>query len=226
MASLGVRTLDELIGRTDLLEADDGDRALEGARRRPHAASSHRPSVPEGAPRRRVEPPPPVLDDALDWELLEQARAGDRATASRVELEHARPQRQPLRRRHALEPRSPRAHGAEGLPEDTIEVDFTRLGRPELRRLAGAGRDASRCTATPTTTPARACRGGVARRAAARRRRRSRAEENVIVGNTVLYGATERQGVLPRPAPASASRCATRARARSSRASATTAAST
>ena len=33
MASLGVRTLDELIGRADLLEADDGDRALEGARR-------------------------------------------------------------------------------------------------------------------------------------------------------------------------------------------------
>ena len=39
MASLGVRTLDELIGRTDLLEARRRDRALEGARRRPRRTS-------------------------------------------------------------------------------------------------------------------------------------------------------------------------------------------
>ena len=49
MASLGVRTIDELIGRTDLLEADDGDRALEGARRRPHA----HPAPPASCPRAR-----------------------------------------------------------------------------------------------------------------------------------------------------------------------------
>ena len=35
MASLGIRSMNELIGRSDLIEADGGDRALEGARRRP-----------------------------------------------------------------------------------------------------------------------------------------------------------------------------------------------
>ena len=51
------------------------------------------------------------------------------------------------------------------------------------------------------------------------------AEENVIVGNTVLYGATAGRAFFA-ASPASASPSATRARAPSSRASATTAAST
>src|SRR6266403_366718 len=31
--------------------------------------------VPDGAPRRRVEPPPAVLEDALDWQLVERSAA-------------------------------------------------------------------------------------------------------------------------------------------------------
>ena len=37
LAGLGLRTLDEAIGRVDLLSVSRGDRPLEGARRRPHA---------------------------------------------------------------------------------------------------------------------------------------------------------------------------------------------
>ena len=53
-----------------------------------------------------------------------------------------------------------------------------------------------------------------------------RAEDNVIVGNTVLYGATTAAGRSSVAWPASASRCATPASWRWWRASATTAAST
>ena len=52
------------------------------------------------------------------------------------------------------------------------------------------------------------------------------AEHNVIVGNTVLYGRHLRAARSSAASPASASRSATRARSRSSRAWATTAAST
>ena len=45
------------------------DRALEGPRRRPHAHPRRTSSSPTTQPRRRVEPPPEVLEDALDWEL-------------------------------------------------------------------------------------------------------------------------------------------------------------
>ena len=124
MASLGVRTLDELIGRIDLLEVDE---AIDHWKAR-GVDLTHLlhvpPSVPADAPRRRIQPPPPVLDDALDGELLEQARAGDRGAASRSRIERDGPQRQPLRRRHAVVARSPRARGAEGLPEDSIDVEL------------------------------------------------------------------------------------------------------
>ena len=139
MASLGVRTIDELIGRTDLLEVDGADRPLEGARRRPHA----RPALPRRCPRarvrRRVKPPPPVLDDHLDWELLREARARGRGQAAGADRDD-RAQRQPLRRRHAeLEDRpAPRRRGAAAGHDPGQPA---RLGRPVLRRLAGAGRE-------------------------------------------------------------------------------------
>ena len=130
MASLGVRTIDELIGRTDLLEADDGDRPLEGARRRPLATSSHLPRAARGraAPARRAAGPP-VLDDALDWELDRAGRAARSSRASRVRS------RSPCATSTAASAacsraRSPRRHGADGLP------DGHDPGRPHAARPA------------------------------------------------------------------------------------------
>ena len=73
-----------------------------------------------------------------------------------------------------------------------------RLRRAELRRLAGAGRDARRSRATPTTTSARASPAACSRSARPTSRRFD-AEDNVIVGNIVLYGATAGPRLLPRP---------------------------
>src|SRR5262249_16367452 len=72
MASLGVRSLEELTGRTDLLRVDD---AIDHWKARGVDLTHilHFPELPEGAVRRRIKPPPPVLDDHLDWELLRQA---------------------------------------------------------------------------------------------------------------------------------------------------------
>ena len=77
LASLGLRTLDEAIGRVDLLGAEQ---AIEHWKARgvdlTHILTHI--ELPDGAPRRRVEPPPAVLEDALDWELVERSR-GHRA---------------------------------------------------------------------------------------------------------------------------------------------------
>ena len=75
------------------------DRPLEGARGRPHARPAL-PELPEGAARRRVKLPPPVLDDHLDWELLREAAPARRGQAAGADR-HRRAQRQPLRRRRA-----------------------------------------------------------------------------------------------------------------------------
>ena len=79
--------------------------------------------------------------------------------------------------------------GGEGLPDGTIDHYVYRLGRAEFRGLPH--RTALRCgwLATPTTTWARACRAG---ELSCKRRPNSPFDpkENVIVGNTLLYGAT------------------------------------
>ena len=128
LASLGLQTLDQAIGRTDLLSSRE---AIDHWKARgvdlTHILTHI--ELPPEAPRHRVEPPPAVLEDALDWELLERAEpalrkrtsatiAGDRV---RIEL--------PIRNRNRcvggiLSSRIAREHGADGLPEGSIEVDF------------------------------------------------------------------------------------------------------
>ncbi len=82
-----------------------------------------------------------------------------------------------------------RRYGADGLPPETIQHQVHRLGRPELLRLARRRASPSRSRATPTTTSARGSRA-----AASSSTRRATAtfvpEDNIIVGNVSLYGAT------------------------------------
>src|SRR3989441_6671036 len=62
MASIGVRTIADLIGRSDLLA---GDEAIDHWKARGVDLSSvlAMPAVQQGAPRRRTQPPPPLLHD-------------------------------------------------------------------------------------------------------------------------------------------------------------------
>jgi glutamate synthase (NADPH/NADH) large chain/glutamate synthase (ferredoxin) len=194
LASLGLRSLDETIGRTDLLSARE---AIEHWKARGVDLTQILTHVelPESAPRHRVEPPPAVLEDALDWELLERAEPvlRERATPSiaggqvRIEL--------PIRNRNRcvggiLSSRIAREHGAEGLPEDSIVVDFegsagqsfggwlapgvTFALRGDANDYAGKGLSGGVVSVRP--------REGMGEH--------FEAERNVIVGNTVLYGAT------------------------------------
>ena len=144
LASLGLRTLDEAIGRVDLLGARE---AIDHWKAR-GVDLTHvlRPvELPEGGPRRRVEAPPAVLEDALDWQLVERARpllerGGSLSRARAGAHRAADPQPQPLRRGHPLQPHRARARGggsAGGLDRGRLR----RLRRAELRRLAGARGD-------------------------------------------------------------------------------------
>jgi glutamate synthase domain-containing protein 2/glutamate synthase domain-containing protein 1/glutamate synthase domain-containing protein 3 len=185
MAQLGVRTYDELIGRTDLLEMDA---AIEHWKARGVDLSSvfAMPDVADDAPRHRVRPPDPVLDDALDWELIRQAEEA---------LQRGKPVRISTSVRNVnrtvgglLSSEIARRHGPDGLREGTIEValegsggqsfgawlmpgvTFTLAG--ETNDYAGKGLAGGILTVRPPDDAA------------------FRAEDNVIVGNTVLYGAT------------------------------------
>jgi glutamate synthase domain-containing protein 3 len=186
MASLGVRRFEEMIGRTDLLEMDE---AID------HWKAKHvdlsmiltTPDLPPETPRRRTRSQVPVLDDALDWELVREcAPALDRAEAVRLGPVPIRNVNRTVG--GILSGEITRRRGAIGLPEGTIEIALSGSAgqsfgawlapgvtfslRGETNDYAGKGLSGGIVSVRPPETAL------------------FRAEENMIVGNTVLYGAT------------------------------------
>ncbi len=187
LASLGLRSLDEAIGRVDLLGVGP---AIEHWKARgvdlTHLLTHV--ELPEGAPRHRVEPPPAVLDDALDWQLVSEAATAIRGGAP-VKLRVA------IRNRNRcvggiLSSHVARLHGAEGLAEDSIVVDFEGSAGQTF-----AGWLAPGVTFTLHGDAQDYAGKGLSGGVVAIRPREGMgphfvAEQNVVVGNTVLYGAT------------------------------------
>jgi len=194
LASLGLRTLEQAIGRVDLLSVREAiDHWKASGVDLTHILKHI--DLPEGTPRCRVEPPPAVLEDALDWELVERAepvlreRLADTIVEPHVEIEL------PIRNRNRcvggiLSSHIARARGADGLPEGSITVDFEGSAgqsfggwlapgveftlRGDANDYAGKGLSGGVIAVRP--------RDGMGEHFVA--------EQNVIVGNTVLYGAT------------------------------------
>jgi glutamate synthase (NADPH/NADH) large chain/glutamate synthase (ferredoxin) len=225
LASLGLRTLDEAIGRVDLLGAEE---AIEHWKARgvdlTHILAHV--ELPDGAPRHRVEPPPAVLEDALDWQLVERSRAvieaggheaaelasfdgssdGPLGAAERVDgvskTDDSR-----ARARTAVEIDLPirnvnrcvggilsshiaRARGAQGLPPDSIRVRFRGSAGQSFGGWLAPGVTFELEGDTNDYTGKGLSGGVLSVRPSREVGEHFAAEENVIVGNTVLYGAT------------------------------------
>ncbi len=187
LASLGLRTLDEAVGRVDLLDAAPAidhwkARGVDLTHILTHV------ELPDGEPRHRVQPPPPVLDDALDWLLVERAGpALERGERVAVQL--------PIRNVNRcvggiLSSHIARAHGAEGLPADSIVVDFEGSAGQSFGGWLAPGVTFT-LRGDANDYAGKGLSGGVlAIRPRAGTSPDFVAEHNVIVGNTVLYGAT------------------------------------
>jgi glutamate synthase (NADPH/NADH) large chain/glutamate synthase (ferredoxin) len=185
MASLGIRSMAELIGRSDLLERDQ---AIEHWKARGVDLTNilEMPRLPEGAPLRRVRPQEPVLDDALDWELLE---------ASAAALEHGTPVSLERGIRNVnrcaggiLSSHIAQRHGAEGLPVGTIAVEFRGSAGQSFGGWLAPGVDFTLRGDANDYTGKGLSGGTVA--IMPPDGATYLAEDNVIIGNTVLYGAT------------------------------------
>ncbi len=185
MAELGFRTFDEMVGRVDRLRfggAKDHWKAS-GLDLSPLLAL---PDTSDGRGIRCVRPQPDRLAAALDWQILE--KIGPTVDAGeRVRLE------MPVRNVHRavgaiLSSRIVRRHGPKGLPDETVGLTFTGsagqsfgawLAPGVTLRLIGEANDyvgkglSGGRIVVQTPPPA----GFVP-------------HENIVVGNTVLYGAT------------------------------------
>jgi glutamate synthase (NADPH/NADH) large chain/glutamate synthase (ferredoxin) len=194
LASLGLRTLEEAIGRVDLLSVREAiDHWKASGVDLTHILKHI--ELPQGTPRCRVEPPPAVLEDALDWELVERAkpvlreRVADTIVEPHVKLEL------PIRNRNRcvggiLSSHIARERGAEGLPEGTISVDFEGSAGQSFGGWLAPGVEFT-LRGDANDYAGKGLSGGViAVRPREGMGEHFVAEQNVIVGNTVLYGAT------------------------------------
>ncbi|MDX6721488.1 MAG: glutamate synthase large chain, partial [Solirubrobacteraceae bacterium] len=188
MASLGVRSMDDLIGRSDLIEADG---AIEHWKARGVDLTNilKQVDLPQGTPLRRIRPPDPVLDDAMDWDLVEAARGA---------IERGVPVSIERRIRNVnrcvggiLSSTIAERQGAKGLPADSIEVEFRGSAgqsfggwlasgvsftlRGDANDYTGKGLSGGTLAIMPPDGATYV------------------AEDNVLIGNTVLYGATSGQ---------------------------------
>ena len=191
MAQLGFRTMDEMIGQVDRLNFSPAIDHWK-ARGLDYSAILHDPALPKGSPRRSLVSQDHGLGFALDNELI---------GACREALEHRKPVSisRPIRNVNRtvgtmLGSELTRRWGAEGLPHDTIRIRFsgsagqsfgafvprgiTLTLEGDSNDYLGKGLSGGTIIVFPplqaTFTP----------------------EENIVVGNVVLYGATSGEAYI------------------------------
>jgi glutamate synthase domain-containing protein 2/glutamate synthase domain-containing protein 1/glutamate synthase domain-containing protein 3 len=185
MAQLGVRRFEDMVGRTDLLAPEEAI-AHWKARGVDVSHLLAAPDMPPEVARHRVRPQDPVLDDHFDHELIPLARETiDGGEPTRATLK--------IRNKHRgagglLSSEIARVRGVEGLPEDSIvcRVDGSAgqsfgawLMSGVTLELYGDANDYTGKGLSGGVLSVRPPEGAG-----------FRAEENVVIGNTVLYGAT------------------------------------
>jgi glutamate synthase domain-containing protein 2/glutamate synthase domain-containing protein 1/glutamate synthase domain-containing protein 3 len=184
MARLGFRTMDEMIGRMDRLEAASAVDHWK-AKGLDFSELLHRPDVPHAIHHSGAQDWS-LLDDVLDMKLLERARpALERGEAVEIDL--------PIRNTDRtagtiLGCELSRAHGEGGLPDDTIRIHFTGSAGQSLGAFLPRG-----ITIAVTGDANDYCGKGLSGgRIIVRVPESSTFDpaENIIAGNVCLYGAT------------------------------------
>jgi len=191
MAKIGFRTIDEMVGRRDKL---DTRKAIDHwkATKLDLSPMLEMPEVPAHVHVRRVHQQDHGLDKALDNLLLELAKDA---------LEYKKPVEMQLPIRNAnrtvgtiLGSEVTRRYGAEGLPDDSINIRFTGSAgqsfgaflpkgislmlEGDANDYFGKGLSGGKLVVFPPTAAT------------------FKAEENIIVGNVVLYGATSGEAFI------------------------------
>ncbi len=185
LASLGLRSLDEAIGRVDLLDTDTAVTHWKAAGLDLSPVLAE-PDVPEAMGRRQLRLQDHGLEKALDHAFLDAcAPALDHSTPVSLEIPIHNVDRTVGT---LLGSEISRRHGAKGLPDDTISLTFTGsagqsfgafMPRGVTMRLIGDANDyfgkglsGGRLVLRPPHASPFA------------------AEEQIIAGNVILYGAT------------------------------------
>ena len=184
MARLGVRKFDDLIGRADLLDTKRGI-AHWKAKGLDFGRVFHQASVPPDVPRRQVETQDHGLERALDVKLIEKCRP---AIERGERVQFMEEVRNVNRTVGAMLSGELIRQRPEGLPDHTIFIQMEGTGGQSFGAFLAKGitvyliGDANDYTGKGMSGGRIAIRPSIEFRGDATR--------NIIVGNTVLYGAT------------------------------------
>ncbi len=189
MAQIGIRKVDELIGRSDLLDMKHGITHWK-AQGLDFSRIFHQSDMPASVARRHAEKQDHGLENALDNKLIAQAR---------IALEHKKPVviESAIRNINRtvgamLSHEVVKRYGQAGLPDGTITVKLKGTAGQSFGaflvngvtlELSGESNDyvgKGLCGGRIVVLPPRECKFVAA--------------ENIIVGNTALYGATSGEG--------------------------------
>ncbi len=191
MAQLGIRKFDDLVGRVDLLNTRPGIDHWK-AKGLDFTKVFHQPAVPADVPRRHTEEQDHGLEKALDHKLIKAAQpALEKGQKVQIETEIINVNRTCGT---MLSGAVAKRYGNGGLPDDTIHVNLSGtagqafgafLAKGVTLELTGEGNDyvgkglsGGRIIIKPHADFS------------------GNTQENIIVGNTVMYGATAGEAFL------------------------------
>ncbi|MCL5994990.1 MAG: glutamate synthase-related protein, partial [Chloroflexi bacterium] len=186
MAELGIRTVNEMIGRTDLLKRRDPIDHWK-AQTLDFSAILHQVDAPPQVARYKVQEQNHGIDNVLDHHLLEDAAPVIQSGIGKVEK--AYPIRNSNRTTGAMVSfEIARRHGSKGLPDDSITFCFSGSAGQSFGAFASKGLTLH-LEGDANDYVGKGLSGG---KLIIRPPRDAPFDpaENVIVGNTVLYGAT------------------------------------
>ena len=185
MARLGFRTVDEMVGRMDRLETRKAIDHWKG-KKLDLTPILHRPNVSPSVGTRKMKEQDHGIADVLDNRLIELA-------SEALEKKHPVEIQMPIRNSNRttctmLGSEVSRRYGADGLPEDTIRAHFTGSAGQSFGAFVPQGMTLT-LEGDANDYMAKGLSGG---RIIVYPPRESDflPEENIIVGNVVLYGAT------------------------------------
>jgi glutamate synthase (NADPH/NADH) large chain len=185
MAQLGIRKFDDLIGRSDLLDVKHGiahwkSQGLDFSR------IFHQPDMPSGVARRHSEQQDHGLEKALDNILITQAQSA--LNNKKQVIIESRISNVNRTVGTMLSHEVAKRYGQAGLPTDTITVQFTGTAGQSFGAFLSHGISFELRGEGNDYVGKGLCGGRIAIMPPADAKLVS--HENIIVGNTVLYGAT------------------------------------
>jgi len=191
MAQLGFRTMDEMIGRVDLLEVNEANRHWK-SRNLDLSAILYRPELPARFAQRQTEIPENKAVSDLARQILVLAQP---ALAGGSPVTAAFPVKNTDRAIGALlSGQIAKEYGSSGLPEDTVLLDFAGTAGQSFGAFAAPGLTL-RLRGDANDYVGKGLSGGKII-LAPHPDSTLEAEKNIIAGNTLLYGATSGEAYI------------------------------